>query len=124
MNACIRCGKKKFTLIKQELHMQVFKCNTCGELYNSLISPDPDLSNEQDVSVDVVWDKEEPTAKDVLSLRKLFPSILNSGVSEILSEIKASRKWHAGIYSAFHANELKEKAEEYNLRLIVKKTAV
>lgn len=103
--------------------MQVFKCDSCGEIYSSLISPDPDLYDEQDVSVDVVWYNKEPTAKDVLSLRKLFPFILNSGVSEILSEIKAARKWHAGIYSAFHANELKEKAEKMNLRLIVKKTA-
>lgn len=103
--------------------MQVFKCDFCGKIYNSLISPDPDLNNEQDVSVDVVWYNEESTAKDVLSLRKLFPSTLNSGVSEVLHEIKASRKWHAGIYSVFHANELKEKAQEYNLRLVVKKTA-
>jgi NAD-dependent SIR2 family protein deacetylase len=123
MNECINCGNKKFTLVKQELHMQVFKCDSCGEIYNSLISPDPGIYDEEDVSVDVVWYNKEPTAKDVLSLRKLFPSILNSGVSEILSEIKAEHKWHAGIYSAFHANELKEKAAELNLSLILKKTA-
>jgi len=122
MNECVNCRNRKFTLVKQELHMQVFRCDSCGEIYHSLISPDDSVYDEQDVSVDVVWYNEEPTAKDVLSLRQLFPYSFNSGISKILSEIKATRKWHARVYSVFHANELKEKARKLNLRVDIKKT--
>jgi hypothetical protein len=124
MIKCDNCGEKKFTLVKEELHMQVFECDSCGNIFNSLVYPDADLYDEADVTIDIVWYNNEPTAKDVLSIRKLFPSVLKTGVSEFLSEIKAERKWHAGVYSEFHANELKEKAKNMNLNLIVKKTAI
>ena len=105
------------SLVKQEHHLQVFRCDPCGELIYSRVYPVEQLARPERVQVLFTWRHAVPTSRDAVLVRRLCPSAGSIPVSELRQKLEADGIWEAGIFPNNQAMELGKKAEELGLRV-------
>lgn len=118
---CPNCASSEFVLVEQRGHLQMLRCARCGTEINTRVYPDEDFADTEHVEVTLLWNVKEPTASDIVSLRQLVPNAASVSINGLLIEIKQTRKWYAGRYSMYHAEQLQKKAE--SLGWLVDKTS-
>ena len=119
MTLCRKCGGSRLTMVNQEHHLQIFRCDGCGEVTCSRMYPTEEVFDEDPVRVFFTWSHREATARDAASVKGLVASDLP--ISDLLHKLRTQRVWDAGIHSRHHAAELSKRAGELDIKIELKK---
>lgn len=120
MKLCEKCGSSRVTLVKQEQHLQVFRCDGCGELIYSRMYPAEKLVRLERVQVFFTWRSMMATAGDAMLVRKLCPAANDISIRDLLQKLQTDAIWDAGIFPCHQAADLSKRAEEMGLKVEIK----
>jgi primosomal protein N' len=116
---CDKCGGE-LELIDTHVSMQKFRCKKCGhESYVHFSISTDDIRNKYSSGVDlsIEW-VAEPTKKEIMHLRKVFPDFKSYSVDELINKWELEKQWYLGYYQRERASELKEIAQGYGLTIM------
>jgi hypothetical protein len=113
---CDHCGSSDWEIEEQEMHLQVFRCKSCGHSVTSRFVGPEEVGDHVDVAVWALLGEGEIINKQLLAVKRLWaPDQSIAQIKERLAD--NGGRFNLGRHSSYHASQIRQLAVDNGIEV-------